>query len=110
MKKIILISSYVLLGLIGLIVIYLSIDPKLPDQTDEVIIEITNKNIPELVDGETGYVKSGSVNIWYEIKNKSLKTKGTVLLINGYTEPSTSWNQNFIKSITTIPQISFTKI
>jgi len=100
MKKIFLISSYVLLALISLIAIYLSIDPNLPDQTDEVITEITNKNIPELVDGKTGYVTSGSVKIWYEIKNKSLKTKGTVLLINGYTVPSTSWNQNFIKSIT----------
>ena len=92
------ISSYVLSGLIGLIVIYLSIDSKLPDQTDEVIIEITSKNIPELVDGKTGYVTSGSVKIWYEIKNKSLTPKGSVLLINGYTEPSTLWHQNIIKS------------
>jgi len=104
MKKKILISLYVFLGLIGLFAIYLFIDPDLPNHTDQVIAEITNKKIPELVDGETGYAKSGSVNIWYQINNKSINNKsinnkGTVLLINGFKEPSTSWNQTFIKSI-----------
>lgn len=87
------------MGLIGVLTIYIFIDPKLPTHTDEVITEIIDKEIPELVDGETGYAKSGSVKIWYEIKNKSQNTKGTILLINGYIEPSTSWNQTFLKSM-----------
>jgi len=100
MKKFILISLSVLFVLIGLAAIYLFIDPELPNHTDEVITEITSKKIPELITGETGYAKSGSVNIWYEIKNKSLHSKGSVLLLNGSSQPSTDWNQNFIKSIT----------
>jgi pimeloyl-ACP methyl ester carboxylesterase len=71
----------------------------LPKHTNQVISEISNSKIPELVDGDTGYVQSGKVKIWYEIKNKSMGTKGTVLLINGYTEPALLWNQHFIQSI-----------
>ena len=100
MKKKIILSLSVLFVLIGLAVIYLFTDPELPVQTDEVIAGFTGKKIPELIDGETGFVKSGSVNIWYEIKNKSPHTKGSILLLNGSTQPATDWNQNFIKSVT----------
>lgn len=88
-----------LLALISILAIYLFIDPELPSQTNEVIAEITSENVPELVEGDTGYINSGVTKIWYELKNKSTNTKGTVLLINGFTEPSTFWNQNLIKNI-----------
>ncbi|MCO4822600.1 MAG: alpha/beta hydrolase [Flavobacteriaceae bacterium] len=101
MKKIVKIFSLVLLTLFCVLVIYIIIDPELPNQTNAVITNITNGSIPELVDGDSGYVNSGTTKIWYEIKNKSTttNTKGTVLLINGYTEPSTLWNQFLIKTI-----------
>ena len=99
MKKKISRLLIVIIVLIGSALIYISIDPELPIQTDQVIAEITSKKIPELVDGETGFAKSGTIKLWYELKNKSPASKGTVLLINGFGEPSTSWNQTFIKSI-----------
>lgn len=98
-KKTIRILLFVILGIICVTTISLFIDPKLPSQTNEVIAEITSNKNKELVDGDSGYVNSGSTKIWYEIKNKSINSKGTVLLINGYTEPSTLWSQYLIKSI-----------
>jgi len=100
MKKIIRIFLFVLLGIIGVATLYLFVDPELPNQTNEVIADITSKKITELIDGNTGYASSGSTKIWYEIRNKSSDTKGTVLLINGFTEPSILWNPYLIKSIT----------
>lgn len=95
----ILIFTILICTVIILAIAFYFIDPKLPKHTNQVISEIANSEIPELVGGDTGYATSGNVKIWYEIKNKSTDTKGTVLLINGYTEPALLWNQHFIQSV-----------
>jgi len=89
----------ILLGLIGGLILYLFIDPTLPTQTEQTIKEITSNKVPELITGTTGYAKSNSINIWFETKNNFINHKGTILLISGFTSPSTFWHQNFIQSI-----------
>lgn len=45
MKKILKIFLFVLLGLISVATIYLFVGPELPNQTDEVITDITSKKL-----------------------------------------------------------------
>jgi pimeloyl-ACP methyl ester carboxylesterase len=86
-------------GVISGLISFLFIDPILPRDAEGVIEEITSKQIPELITGATGYANSKSINIWFETKSNSTNVKGTVLLISGFTSPSTFWHQNFIQSI-----------
>ena len=90
---------FTLLGLIGGLILYVFTDSVLPTGTEKAIEEIASKGFPELVTGATGYAKSNSINIWYEKKSSSAKTRGTILLISGLTSTATFWHQNFIQSL-----------
>ena len=95
----IIIIILILVGLIGGIILYIFIGPTLPAHTNQIIREITSNKIPELITGTTGYAKSNSINIWFENRSNSPNARGTILLISGFTSPSTFWHQNFIQSI-----------
>lgn len=65
MKKVLKIVGIGILGLlIGLISYIFLSTPNLPADTALIIDEVLSAEIPELVKGETGFVKNGEVKIW----------------------------------------------
>ena len=96
MKKVL----YILLGLLAVaimaIAIYVFTAPDIPANTDAIIEQITEMNLPEFYTGEEGYAQHDEVQLWYEkMAAKGGQTKGTVLLIMGYTSTSLMWPAHF---------------
>lgn len=84
LKKILLAFSLLLVG----IYFYVHSGPELPQETDRIVQEVLSEKLPELITGDTGYVKSGGVDIWYESKMPITREfqrnpAGVVLLVMG---------------------------
>jgi pimeloyl-ACP methyl ester carboxylesterase len=73
--------------------------PKLPNDIDKIIDETIKSDLPELLKGKTGYVKSGDTKIWFESIGQSGMEKGTVLLFMGISNDALGWPQGFIESL-----------
>jgi len=95
MKK----AVFIILGLLTLAVIGLAIyvfsAPDLPGNTDEIIEQVENMDLPEFYTGKEGYAQNGDVKLWYELMSAKSPKKGTVLLIMGYTSTSIMWPAHF---------------
>jgi len=99
LKKIIKVISILILFLFLGIVFYLyTSGPSLPEETDEIIENVLADPLPELVKGETGFVKSDETNIWYESISPVDSTKGVVLMIMGISNDALGWPPEFIHS------------
>ena len=73
-----------LLLLLGGIAAYIALGgPKLPPETDAIIERVMNNDLPERVNGETGYATSDGLKIWYESIAPPNTPEGAVLLITG---------------------------
>ncbi len=73
--------------------------PKLPPETDPIIDKVMSSEIPELISGDTGYVTSQGLKIWYESVLPEKTKCGTVLLITGTGGSAIYWPQNFISAL-----------
>jgi pimeloyl-ACP methyl ester carboxylesterase len=73
--------------------------PTLPPETDETIDWVLEAELPEVVQGRTGYAKSGEVEIWYESIEPDGTAKGTVLLIMGIGNDALAWPGYFIEPL-----------
>ena len=73
--------------------------PQLPDDTDSIINAVMQSELPELLQGETGYVHSGETKIWYESIPPTGPSEGTILLFMGISNDALGWPQNFISSL-----------
>jgi pimeloyl-ACP methyl ester carboxylesterase len=71
--------------------------PTLPPDTDETIQRVLQAELPDIVQGQTGYAKSGEVEIWYESIEPEGTPKGTVLLIMGIGNDALAWPGYFIR-------------
>src|SRR5688572_28567241 len=67
--------------LVGLAIYVYLAGPKLPPETDAIIDKVFNSDLPNVISGETGYVSSDGIDIWYESISPKGTAKGTVLLI-----------------------------
>ena len=56
---------FVTVAFIACALIYFS-GPKLPEDIDKIIDDVMQSELPELIHGDTGYVKSGDTKIWFE--------------------------------------------
>lgn len=74
--------------------------PKLPDDADETIDSVLRSELPEILQGRTGYVQSGKTNIWYESISPANPAKGTVLLFMGISNDALGWPQSFLTLLT----------
>lgn len=92
------IVGLLLLGLFtGLVIWILVAGPKLPSQTDAIIDEVINKELPELIVGKTGVVNSDGLDIWYESISPEGQSKGTVLLIMGMGGSALEWPHKYVQ-------------
>jgi pimeloyl-ACP methyl ester carboxylesterase len=73
--------------------------PTLPPETDETIRRVLQAELPDVIQGQTGYAKSGEVEIWYESIEPKGTPKGTVLLIMGIGNDALAWPGYFIQPI-----------
>ena len=88
-----------LILLIGLIVVIFFTGPKLPANTDTIIENVINTELPELVKGKSGYVISDGHKIWYESISPKETNKGTILLFMGMATDALMWPQAFIDEL-----------
>lgn len=70
--------------------------PRLPEDIDETIDDVLLSDLPEFLKGETGYLRSGEISVWYESIGDQASTKGTVLLFMGIANDALGWPQGFI--------------
>ncbi len=99
-KKIFLtIGALLLLILIGLSIYIFSSGPKLPPETDEIISQVLNSEVPEVIKGKTGYAESGGVKIWYESIMPNDSVKAVVFLIMGIANDALGWPDYFIQPL-----------
>ena len=73
--------------------------PELPADIDHTIDVLLESELPELIQGNTGYVQSGETSIWYESITPTDSPKGTVLLFMGISNDALGWPQSFIESL-----------
>ncbi len=76
---------------------FINTAPFLPDDTDAVITEVMNSDLPNLEYGKGKIAKSGDIDIWYEVFNDSDSAKGTILLVMGYSSTAITWTPNFFE-------------
>jgi pimeloyl-ACP methyl ester carboxylesterase len=72
--------------------------PDLPQETDEIIEQVLESELPEIVQGNTGFAKNGDVSIWYESIDPTDSLKGTILLIMGIANDGLAWPGYFIQA------------
>lgn len=90
---------FVILFLFGILLVYVFVSgPKLPPETDAVIDEVLNSELPELIIGKTGFALSDGLNIWYESILPAETPKGTVLLIMGIGGDALFWPPLFMQA------------
>ncbi len=85
--------------LTGLLIWILLAGPKLPPETDAIIDEVLNNELPELFVGKTGVVTSDGLDIWYECIAPEGQSKGTVLLNIGMGGSAIDWPQKFVQEL-----------
>jgi pimeloyl-ACP methyl ester carboxylesterase len=73
--------------------------PYLPVETDAIIDQVLNRELPELVTGETGFASCGELQIWYERLRPEAPAKGTVLLIMGSGGDALMWPPRFVRAL-----------
>lgn len=100
MKKIIkIIGIGILLLLIGVITYVFFSVPKLPDNSDAIIEDVLNSEVPEFVKGQTGYITNDGTKIWYESILPTDTNKGAILLFMGISNDALGWPQPFIDKL-----------
>lgn len=102
-RKFLTVMLSVLFPLLGIILIYLywRSGPKLPPETDAIIDEVMNHELPELITGETGFALSDGLNIWYERITPEGTAKGTVLLLMSNGGDALFWPPKFMQAFLT---------
>lgn len=99
-KKILLtIGLVIVLGVAGLAIYIHESGPLLPSNTDEVISQVLESELPEIVRGKTGYAKSGDINIWYESIEPDDTAKGTIILLTGIASDAVAWPPKFLDAL-----------
>ncbi|MGD9047224.1 MAG: alpha/beta hydrolase, partial [Anaerolineae bacterium] len=83
--------------LIGAAIFVSTWGPPLPPGTDETIERVLQLELPDVVQGQTGYADSDGVEIWYESMEPQGTPKGTVLLVMGIGNDALAWPGYFIQ-------------
>ena len=95
-KGLLIIAGFISVLLICLVIL-LNTGPSLPPETDAVIKEVMQSEVPELVTGKTGYAKNGEIDIWYEYRDPVGPPKATILLVMGAISSAIIWSEDIIQ-------------
>ena len=79
------------------IYVYMS-GPRLSAETDAIIDDVLNSELPEIIVGKTGFASSDGLNIWYECISPEDSPKGTILLIMGQAGNALMWPPKFVRA------------
>jgi len=89
----------IIIILAGFTIYIFTSGPELPSETDKIISQVKKSELPEIVNGKTGFAKSGDINIWFESISPEKSSKGAVLLIMGIANDALAWPDYFIQPI-----------
>ena len=92
------IFSILLLLLVGLFIYALASGPKLPAETDTIIDDVLNGELPEIIVGKAGMASCDGLNIWYESIAPEGPSLGTVLLLMGSGGDALIWPPTFVRA------------
>jgi len=100
MKKILLSLLAIITALFFTIVIMVfAIAEPVPDTAEAIIEEVLSSELPNQIQGDTGRVAAGDLQIWYESISPSVESKGTILLIMGLGGNAIEWPLFFINPL-----------
>jgi pimeloyl-ACP methyl ester carboxylesterase len=71
---------------------------KLSSTAESIIDEVLRDDLPELVQGQSGFAISGEVKIWYECIAPPGENKGTVMLFSAMGGDGLFWPLAFVRS------------
>lgn len=71
--------------------------PKLPPDTDTIIDEVINSELPEIIVGVTGFASSDGMLIWSECISPEVAPVGVVLLLMGMGGDAIFWPPKFVR-------------
>lgn len=92
------IGAVLLTFIFSLLIIVFSAVPPLPERAEEIINNVINSEIPIQIHGDTGYAKSGDLNIWYESIEPVREKKGTIILIMGLGGDGLEWPEYYYRT------------
>lgn len=98
-RKISLIIVLVVVLGVASLAVYFKPDPPPPSNPEEIISQVLESELPEFIRGETGYARSGDVNIWYESIEPGGAAKGAVLLLTGISSDALMWSPRFLDAL-----------
>jgi pimeloyl-ACP methyl ester carboxylesterase len=91
--------GYGCLGLLAGIVAYIfRFGPKLPPEIDAIIDAVMSRELPELIHGQTGFVRSHGLQIWYESIGPQTPPSGTLLLNMSTAGSALEWSPSFTRT------------
>ena len=91
MRRLLKLSAILLLVCVVGILITINTGSSLPEDTDAIIEQVLQNELPEFFSGEAGYANSNGIKIWYEIQRPKTNTKGTIVLLMGAAGTATFW-------------------
>ncbi|MBZ0297196.1 MAG: alpha/beta hydrolase [Anaerolineae bacterium] len=92
------IALFLLICFAAILAYLRSTKPTLPPETDMIIDDVLNSDLPEFVVGQTGYATSDGLRIWYECIAPEGPTRGTVLLLVGSGGSALDWPPKFVQT------------
>ena len=84
--------------LAGLVLYAYLVGPTLPPETEAIIEDVLNSELPEIIVGQTGFASSDGLDIWYESISPPDSAKGTVLLMMGLGGDALIWPPAFVRA------------
>jgi pimeloyl-ACP methyl ester carboxylesterase len=87
-----------LILLVGVSIYLLMSSPKLPPETDAIIDSVLHSDLSHVIRGETGFVASDGLKIWYESVAPVGVPQGVVLLIMAMAGNALDWDPKFIRT------------
>lgn len=98
-RKFLVVVIVVLFPLCLILIIYIfTAGPKLPLETDAIIDEVLNSDLPNVIIGETSFASSDGLNIWHERIAPEGTPNGTVLLIMSLGGDALHWPPTFVQA------------
>ncbi len=91
-------SIFLLIVFLGASSYVYTTTPALPEGTKETIKTLINQPTPDMIKGETGYVTSEGLKIWYENIAPKTPEKGTFLFIMGAANDGLAWPSGFVQT------------
>lgn len=87
-----------LILLVGVSIYLLMSSPKLPPETDAIIDSVLHSDLSHVISGETGFVASDGLKIWYESVAPVGVPQGVVLLIMAMAGNALDWDPKFVRT------------